>query len=132
MKKVQYYISILCVLIFMGCTDREILDLKPGEAIDSITNLQYAIAGTDVTLTWDLPSQIPDDIINPVSIYITILRDGVSIGNITLPNAPVSYVFDSYDSSRDYTIIVKVLGNVNTTDPDVSKLRYSLGVSVSF
>ena len=119
-------------MICLGCTDREILDSKPGEAIDSVTNLQYTIAGTDVTLSWDLPSQIPDDIIDPVSIYITILRDGVAIENITLPDAPESYVFDAYDSSRDYTVIVKVLGDVDTTDPNVSKLRYSLGVSVSF
>ncbi len=132
MKKVLFYISMFYFMIFMGCTDREILDSKPGEAIDPITNLQYTIAGTVVTLSWGLPSQIPDDIIQPVSIYIKILRDGVNIENITLPDAPVSYVYDSYDSSRDYTMIVKVMGQVNSTDPNVSNLRYSLGASVYF
>lgn len=132
MKKVLYYISILCVLISTGCIDRETLDSKPGEAIDPVTNLQYTIAGTDVTLTWGLPSKTPDDIINPVSIYIKVLRDNVSILSVVLPNAPVSYVYTPYDPSKIYIIIVKVQGSVDTVDPEVSNLRYSLGASVSF
>jgi len=122
----------LCVLIYTGCIDRTILDSKPGEAIDPVTNLQYTIAGNNVTLTWDLPSTIPADIIKPVSIFIRVMRNNVSILSVTLPNAPVSYVFDTYDSSNKYTIIVKVLGSVDTTDPNAANIRYSLGSSVSF
>lgn len=132
MKKIIFYISILCVLIYAGCIDRTILDSKPGDAIDPVTNLQYTIAGNNVTLNWDIPSAIPADIIKPVSIYIQVKRNNVSILSVTLPNAPVSYVFDSYDSSYQYDIIVKVLGSVDTTDPNVSNIRYSLGSSVSF
>lgn len=132
MKKVLYYISILCVLICTGCIDRTILDSKPGEAIDPVTNLLYTITGTDVTLTWGLPSKIPTDIIQPVSIYIKVLRDNVSILSVVLPNTPVSYVYKPYDSSKKYIITVKVQGSVDTKDPNVSNLRYSLGASVSF
>ena len=132
MKKVIFYISILCVLIFSGCTDRTILDSKPGEAIYPVTNLHYTIAGTNVNLTWDLPSKIPSDINLPVSIYIQVKRDNVSVLSVTLPDEPVSYAYDSYNSSNQYIIIVKVMGNVNTKDPNVSSLRYSPGVSVSF
>jgi hypothetical protein len=132
MKKVLYYISILCVLTFTGCIDREILDSKPGEEIDPVTNLKYTISGTDVTLTWNLPTTIPDDIIKPVSIYVKVLRNNVSIASVVLPNAPLTYVYKPYDSTKQYIIIVKVQGSVDTTDPNVSNLRYSLGASVSF
>ena len=132
MKKIIYYITVISILIISGCTDREILDLKPGEPIDPVKNLQYSISGTDVNLTWTLPSSYPDDIIQPVSIFLRINRDGVTIQQTTLKDSPTSYVYKSYDALKKYTIIVKVVGSVNTTDPNVSNLRYSLGASVSF
>jgi Domain of unknown function (DUF4945) len=132
MKKILFYISILYILIFSGCTKDSILDSKPGEPINPVTNLNYTIVDTNVNLTWNLPSSIPADIVKPVSIYIQVRRDNVPILSVTLKDAAVSYVYDSYDSSRQYIIIVKVMGSVDTTDPNVSNLRYSLGNSVSF
>lgn len=132
MKKIIFSLSILCVLAFIGCTDRIILDSKPGEPIEPVTNLQYTISGTDVNLSWSLPASIPADIKPPVSINIKVLRNNVSILTVTLPDAPVSYVYKPYDATKNYIIIVKVLGNVDTVDPNVSNLRYSLGSSVTF
>ena len=132
MKKALYYISILCVLIITGCTDRDILDSKPGEAIDPVSNLQYTINGTNVILTWSLPSKIPVDIIQPVSIYLQVKRNNVAILSVVLPNAPSSYTYTGYDASKSYIFIVKIQGSVDTKDPNVSNLRYSLGQSVSF
>jgi len=132
MKKILFYISILYILIFSGCTKDSVLDSKPGEPIKPVTNLNYTIVDTNVNLTWDLPSSIPADIVKPISIYIQVRRDNVPVLSVTLEDAAVSYVYDSYDSSRQYIIIVKVMGVVDTTDPNVSNLRYSLGNSVSF
>ena len=132
MKKAIYYISVSMLLIFTGCLDREILESKPGDPIESVTNLQYSINGTAVTLTWSLPSDYPDDIVQPVSVLVRVIREGVTLSNTTTVNAPTSFVYNSYDNTRKYTVIVKVIGSVDTTDPNVSNLRYSLGSSVSF
>jgi hypothetical protein len=76
MKKVIYILLFIHHLVFYGCTDREILDLKPGEPINPVTNLKHTISGTDVNLTWTMPSGYPADIIQPVSVFIRINRDG--------------------------------------------------------
>lgn len=132
MKKVIYFLSLFYILTFTGCTDRYILDSKEGQPIDPVSNLQYTITGTDVNLTWTNPSNFPVDIKAPVSIFIRVMRNNVSISTVTLPNAPNSYVYTPYDSTKSYIIIVKVLGNVDTIDHNLSNLRYSLGSSVIF
>lgn len=130
MKKIAFYISILSILIFSGCKDYEIIDSKPGEPISPVTNLAYTKSGTNVTLSWTLPTSFPNDILQPVSIIIKVIRNGQLIDTKEVMNAPVSYIYPSYDSSKKYKFTVKVKGNVNTKDPKFSNLRYSLGQTV--
>lgn len=132
MKKYIFCILIFCVLFCSGCYEDEIIDSKPGEAIDVVTNLEYDIAGSNVNLTWDLPATYPDDVIEPVSVLIRITVDGQSGGTVVLEEAPTSYTFSPYDSSKEYRFTVKVMGEVDTSDPNVSDLRYSLGETVAF
>lgn len=131
MKKVVLYISILSILFCSGCKEEEIIESKPGEAIDVVTNLKYAIAGENVNLSWNLPATFPDDIIQPVSIFIKITVDGRTEGTLVLDNAPESYTYSPYDPSMEYRFTVKVLGEVDTSDPYFSDLRYSLGTTVA-
>lgn len=131
MKKNVFYILILSILFCSGCYKDEIIDSKPGEAIDPVSNLEYSIADENVILTWDLPSTYPDDIVEPVSVQIRTSIDGQSGGTVVLEEAPESYTFSSYDSSKEYRFTVKVIGAVDTSDPYVSDLRYSLGQTVA-
>lgn len=131
MKKYFFYIPILSfLLICFSCQDEDILLSKPGEAIDPVTNLDYSIAGDKVNLTWKLPSTLPNDIIEPVSVQIKISIDGQNKGARILENAPESFTFSSYDPSKKYRFTVKLKANVDTTDPHVSDLRYSLGNTI--
>jgi hypothetical protein len=119
----------ICFIILMltGCYDRDIIDAKPGEPIDPVTNLNYTIDGSSVALTWVLPAQYPDDIILPVSVMIKVYQDDILKSTVTAADAPTSYIYGSYNADISYRFIVKVVGNVDTEDPNVAKTRYSLG-----
>ncbi|MBF9255727.1 DUF4945 domain-containing protein [Pontibacter sp. 172403-2] len=132
MKKYIFYISIICVLFAAGCKEEDIVLSKPGEPIAPVTNLDYTISGSDAILTWDLPSTLPDDIIEPVSVFIRISVDGQSAGTLVVDDAPESFVYSPYDASKKYKFTVKVQGKVDTTDPYRSDLRLSPGTTVAF
>lgn len=130
MKNYIFYISILCLLFCVSCQEEEILTAKPGESIAPVSNLKHAIAGDSVTLTWDLPAAYPADIVQPVSVLVIRTEDGRA-GTQVLADAPESLT-QAYDPAKKYKYTVKVQGAVNTTNPNVSKLRISLGQTVAF
>jgi effector-binding domain-containing protein len=127
MKKILYLSVCSLLLLVFGCYDREILDSKEGESIDPVTNLSYIVNGDQVTLMWDLPSHYPDDIVQPASVFIDIFKDGINISSLTLGGAPTTCTIGSYSPSSTFRYIVKVFAYVNTTDPNMSGSRYSLG-----
>ncbi len=131
MKKYIVYLSMISLLYCTGCYKDEIIDAKPGEPIDPVTNLSYTIAGDQVNLTWELPADYPDDILQPVRVFIRIKADGQEIGTQLLENTASSYTYTPYDPARAYSFTVKLMGQVDTTNPYVSNLRYSLGNTVS-
>lgn len=116
----------------LSACEYEIIDSKPGESISPVTNLSHSVSEDEVMLTWDLPSSYPDDIVQPVSVMIRITRDGNNAGTVVLDDAPESYTYDAYDPSQTFKFTVKVRGEVDTDDPNVSDVRYSLGTTVEF
>lgn len=130
MKKQLLYITICGLLVCFGCKEEEVILSKPGEAIEPVTNLDYSITGDNVNLTWELPATFPDDIIEPVSVQVKILANGQNAGTIILEDNPMSFIYTSYDASNEYRFTVKVMASVDTDDPAVSDLRYSLGKTV--
>ena len=115
------------ILMMMGCYDREIIDSKPGESIDPVTSLNYTVNGNNVVLTWVLPAQFPDDIILPVSVMIKVYEDDILKSTVTVADAPTTYTYDTYNADNSYRFIVKVVGEVDTDNPNVATTRYSLG-----
>lgn len=130
MRKKVLYISILCILIFTGCSDYEVIDSKPGAPIDAVTNLASSISGTNVTLSWTLPASYPNDVLLPVSVLVAININGQLAETKELLNAPISFTYSSYNLSKKYKFTVKIKGNVNTKDINFSNVRYSLGQTV--
>jgi hypothetical protein len=120
------------LLLLYGCYDREILDSKEGDPIEPVANLAYTIDGNNVNLSWTLPAVYPSDIILPVSVVIKIYKNNTLISTVVVPNNPIIYTYTTYSSSSKYRIIVKVQANVDTEEVNKSKLRYSLGQTVSF
>jgi hypothetical protein len=132
MKRYICYVAILSVLFCFGCQKEEILRSKPGEAMAPVTDLKYAITGSEATLTWELPATFSEDIVKPVSVLIKITVDGQNGGTQVLPNAPERFTYSPYDPAKGYKFTVKVQGAVNTQDPARSKLRISPGKTVAF
>lgn len=132
MKKYLFYISMISLLCCAGCKEEEIIQSKPGEPVDPVSALKHSIAGENVTLSWDLPASLPEDIVEPVSVQVSITVNGQNAGTEVLEDAPQSYTYSPYDPANDYRFTVKVIGAVDTTDPNVSGLRYSLGQTVTF
>jgi hypothetical protein len=123
---------IICTigLLMSGCYDRDIIDSKPGEPIEPVTDLTYMVSDDNVILSWGLPSEYPADIIQPVSILVKVYENDILINTITIPDAPVSYTYNPYDNEKPYRFIIKVVGNVDTTDPYLATTRYSPGAFV--
>ncbi len=126
------YICLLFIAAFAitGCYDRDIIEHKPGESIDPVTNLNYTIDGTEITFTWTLPSSFPDDILLPVSVQMTVFKDNIQVSSTAIPDAPTTYIYTQYDPESIYRFIFKVKANVDTEDQSVSNVRYSKGTVV--
>ena len=131
-KKNNVLFAALFFILLQGCVSDDIIDSKPGEAMPPVDNLQFDIQGSEVELTWDLPQSIPEDIIRPLSVQIRVTADGQNSGTFVLNNAPESFVHQGYDPAKSYRVTVKVFGSVNTTEPHISNVRYSLGKTASF
>jgi hypothetical protein len=126
--KTKISLIICSIILFVsGCYDREIIDFKSGNPIDPVTNLDYAIDGANVTLSWDLPAQYPDDIVLPVSVLIRVHVDDVLKSSPKLTDSPTTYTYTTYDPLKSYVFVVKVVGSVETDDPNMSTTRYSPG-----
>jgi hypothetical protein len=132
MKKSLYIIMCTLLLTMFGCYDRDIIDEKEGEPIAPVTNLDYTINGTEVILSWTLPTGYPTDILQPVSVVIYVYRNSTLINTITVPDSPTTYTYTAYTAANTYRIVVKVKGAVDTDEVNESKIRLSPGVTVVF
>ncbi|MBK5191743.1 MAG: DUF4945 domain-containing protein [Flavobacteriaceae bacterium] len=131
MKKYLLYFSVLCLVFSTSCYKDEVIDSKPGESLDPVTNLQAQVSENDVLLSWDLPSTYPSSIIQPVSVQIEVSINGKKEGGVmVIADNPESYIFSTYDPENEYRFTVKVMANIETTEPHVSDLLYSLGETV--
>ncbi len=143
MKNIVLYIFLIG-LFAVGCSEYDVLDSKPGESINPVSNLAVTAVDTTAVLTWNLPSSYPGDILQPVSVVIQIytvdqgstpsLLGLMSLGSVEVADAPKTYTYQSYDSDETYKFVVKVKGAVDVSkyeDPDYqSSTRYSEGVTV--
>jgi hypothetical protein len=123
-----YFGCLIIVALLTSCTDRHIIDSKEGESINPVTGLTHTVNAPEVVFNWQLPSSYPQDVIQPVSIFLTVYKDNKKVSTITLPDAPTTYTYTGYSSASAYRFIFKVLGDVDTDDLNKSKLRYSSGV----
>ncbi|MCK5135197.1 MAG: DUF4945 domain-containing protein [Bacteroidales bacterium] len=124
--------SYICLLFILAisvtsCYDRDILESKEGESIDPISNLTYGANEPEIVFNWDLPTNFPDDILHPVSVFLTVFQDDIKISTVTIPDGPNTYTYTEYDPGSGFRFIFKVQADVDTDDPNLSSLRYSAG-----
>lgn len=132
MKKLVLYISVLSLVLFSSCYDDDISYSKPGKAITPVSSLEANALNDSVSLTWDLPSNYPEAVVQPLSVIIYVSIDGIREGGgITLNDNPQSYIYKPYDSAKNYKFTVKVMASLMTTKAYESDLFYSSGSTIA-
>lgn len=126
MKHLYIYILLITSVVLAGCYDRDILE-KEGESIYPVTNITYTISEPEIEFTWILPTSYPDDIILPVSVYLTVYKDDIKVSSTTITDNPTTYTYTGYDTASNYRFIFKVKADVDIDDPNYSDIRYSEG-----
>lgn len=121
-----------------GCTDRDEIDRKSGVSLPPVEQLQLAAtADGQVKLSWKIPSSMPEEIQQPVSVYIDIREvvsatQSVPAFSTTLPDAPTEFTVALPDPAKSYELTVKLMGYTDSTDPNHSNGMYSPGETVMY
>lgn len=89
------YLAVLAV-VFTSCYDREIASVQPN--LPAVSNLQYALIGDSVKLTWTLP-QGHDSLTASIA---------TNNGTVSLTGNPTSYTFGLVEVLKEYSFTVKV------------------------
>ena len=129
MKKLLYFLSItLLLMVFStGCYDRDIIDSKDGILLPKVTDLKAVKSGTSATITWNIPSNIPNEFNRPLSINIQIIDGKTTKLNETHSGETTSFTVNDLDVNKSYRIIVKLRGNFKEPEYGKSNDVYSLG-----
>jgi hypothetical protein len=104
------YLAVLAVII-TSCNDREIPSVAAN--LPAVSNLQYALNGDSVKLTWTLPQ-------GHDSLVASIASNDVTV---SIPKNPTSYTFGIVEVNKDYGFTVKIKDN---------KGNISLGQTIHF
>ena len=107
---VKVFVLMSFVILFTGCYDRDVIDSKAfGFVLPDVENLDYTTQGKIVTLTWEIPSNIPADFQRPLEISIQRIEDNIYRPVVTVSEENTSLEF-IVDKNIKYSFIVKVLG----------------------
>ena len=123
MKKiVTIFTMLLVVLSLSSCYDRDVLDDKGLiYPIPTPENVQYIQDNaTTVTLTWSIPSVIPEDFRRPISVQIQIVENNIYRDRITLVTEETSHTF-TIDPAKKYRYIVKLVGTFTEENQETGR-----------
>jgi plasmid replication initiation protein len=73
-----------------------------------------------VTLTWSIPSVIPEDFRRPISVQIQIVENNIYRDRITLVNEETSHTF-TIDPAKKYRYIVKLVGTFTEENQETGR-----------
>lgn len=133
MKNLLYLFSITLLLMAVNtsCYDRDIIDSKDGISLPTVTDLSATRSGTSATVTWNIPSNIPDEFNRPLTINIQVYDDKTRTQILEENSEVTSYTVTGLDAGKSYRIIVKLRGNFKEPEYGKSNDVYSLGQTVT-
>ncbi len=107
---VRISIVTLIVILFSGCYDRDIIDLKEFDhSLPQVENLGYTKQGNIVKLTWQIPSTISADFKRPLEVSIQVVENNIYRQKVIVGNENTSADITT-DASKKYKFVVKLLG----------------------
>lgn len=119
------------MVVNTGCYDRDIIDGKDGISLPMVTDLSATRSGTSATVTWNIPSNIPDEFNRPLTINIQVYDDKTRTQILEENSEVTSYTVTGLDANKSYRIIVKLRGNFKEPEYGKSNDVYSLGQTVT-
>jgi len=138
MKKWIYICCLPLLLLFNGCKKEPVAQQKSGVSLPVVSNLVLEKSGEKTAkISWSLPTNIPAEINQPLSVYIEVGEilgptKMVTVFNTTLADAPTSFSYDVPNPVKKYLITVKVRGTTKTPDVNYSSNIFSLGQTVTY
>jgi len=110
MKNVVKFVLTFAVILLSGCYDRDIVDSKEfGFSLPEVENLNYTKQGNTVTLTWQIPANIPDVFNRPLETDIQVVENNIyrNIQSVFDENTSLDITIDT---EKNYRFVVKLLG----------------------
>lgn len=111
MRKIEkLIITALTLILFTGCYDRDIIDRKDfNHSLPKVENLSYTQQGNVVTLSWQIPGNIPEDFNRPLEASIQVVENDIYRQKFSVFNE-VNSAAITIDPAKEYRVIVKLLG----------------------
>ena len=111
MKKIEkLIIAALTLILFTGCYDRDIIDRKDfNHSLSKVENLSYTQQGNVITLSWQIPDNIPEDFRRPLETSIQVVENGIYRQKVSVLNE-VKSANITINPDKEYRFIVKLLG----------------------
>lgn len=111
MKRIiNIFIFGILSLLTVGCYDRSVIDDKGLDFyIPPVSNAQYSIDGTTLTLTWSVPSDISDEYVRPIYVQIQEVENNIYTEKVTVAETVTSATF-TIDTANEYHYIIKTNG----------------------
>ncbi|MDR1920041.1 MAG: DUF4945 domain-containing protein [Tannerellaceae bacterium] len=130
-KRICFLQIILLASLLTSCIDREIIDAKDGISLPAVSELRSSLNGDEVNIQWSNPSQIPDLIRRPHSVYIQVYKGSTLEYQIALGDEPTSWTYTLAEPELKYRVIVKTLGWLKEKPYGESDEIYSLGQTIA-
>lgn len=111
MKKILAILLVFVAIVSLSsCYDRSVLDDKGlNYYMPMAENVQCVHNNADVTLSWKIPANIPEEFKRPISVQIQVVENDIYRDKVTLTNEETSYSF-TIDPENRYRYIVKLVG----------------------
>ncbi len=133
-KKIKYLFILFAISLMVSCYDREIIDSKEfNHFMPPVENVALHDATNTVTLSWTVPSEIPEDIVRPVRIEIQVVENGIYRQKVTLSETDPNHADIKVVAGKPYRFIVKMASSIKNENrvKGESDQIYSKGVIVT-
>jgi hypothetical protein len=137
MKKIVFLsIMALMVLLNTSCDEIEYGNKEIAPTMPTVENLNSSISNGVATVTWSIPSNIPNSFARPLSVSVQVYQyrlqtyNPVRVEMEALENEATSFSYTIPTDGNEYHIIVKLVGNVANPSYGTTGVVYSLGQTV--
>lgn len=114
MKQVLYIIALVTAAVLVSCTPVNIPEAE-NSSLPGVQNLQYSTAGRDLTLSWELPKQVPS---GRQMVGIEIVKNNTEL--TTIDEVCTSYLIKRAAVNTELTYAVRIKYDNGRVSPNAA------------